>query len=51
MQKEIGFASAIASIDSSATACNVSFNRGTGDLITETREVSNFDSISLSGSG
>ena len=35
----------------SVTACNLSVTRGSGDLITETREVSNFDSIDLSGSG
>jgi len=35
----------------SVTACNASVARGTGDLITETREVNNFDSISVSGSG
>jgi hypothetical protein len=33
------------------TACNVRTVRGSGDLITETRDVSDFDSISLSGSG
>jgi DNA-binding NarL/FixJ family response regulator len=33
------------------TACNVRTVRGSGDLITETRDVSGFDSISLSGSG
>ena len=33
------------------TACNVSFTRGSGDLITETRDVSGFDSIDLSGFG
>ena len=33
------------------TACNVSISRGSGDLITETRDVSGFDSIALSGSG
>ncbi len=31
------------------SACNVV--RGSGDMITETRDVSNFDSINLSGSG
>ena len=35
----------------SVTACDVSFTRGSGDLITETREVSGFDSIDLSGFG
>jgi len=33
------------------TACDANIVRGSGDLITETREVSNFDSIALSGSG
>ena len=33
------------------TACNLIGERGSGDLITETREVSNFDSIALEGSG
>jgi hypothetical protein len=33
------------------TACNANIVRGSGDLITETKEVSNFDSIALSGSG
>lgn len=33
------------------TACNANVVNGSGDLITETREVSNFDSITLSGSG
>jgi len=33
------------------TACNASIIKGSGDLITETRQVSNFDSIDLSGSG
>jgi hypothetical protein len=33
------------------TACNANVVDGSGDLITETREVSNFDSIALSGSG
>jgi hypothetical protein len=33
------------------TACNANIVKGSGDLITETREVSNFDSIALSGSG
>lgn len=32
-------------------ACNVGIIKGSGDLITETRQVSNFDSIELSGSG
>ncbi len=35
----------------SVTACDANFVRGSGDLITETRDVSNFDSIALSGSG
>jgi hypothetical protein len=35
----------------SATACNLSVTRGSGDLVTETRDVSGFDSIALSGSG
>jgi len=35
----------------SVTACNASITTGSGNLITETREVSNFDSIDLSGSG
>ena len=35
----------------SVTACNTNIIKGSGDLITETREVSNFDSIDLSGSG
>jgi len=34
-----------------ATACNTRVIKGSGDLITETRQVSNFDSIALSGSG
>jgi hypothetical protein len=34
-----------------ATACNINVTRGSGDLITETIEVSNFDSIALGGSG
>jgi len=33
------------------TACNANIVKGSGDLITETRAVSNFDSIDLSGSG
>lgn len=33
------------------TACNVGLIKGSGDLITETRQVSNFDRIALSGSG
>ena len=33
------------------SACDINVIRGTGDLITETREVSNFDSIELAGSG
>ena len=33
------------------SACNVNFVRGSGDLITETRNVSDFDSVNLSGSG
>lgn len=33
------------------TACNASIVKGSGDLITETRAVSDFDSIDLSGSG
>ena len=33
------------------TACNVNIVKGSGDVITETRQVSNFDSISVSGSG
>lgn len=33
------------------SACNLAGLRGSGDLITETRNVSNFDRISLSGSG
>ncbi|UCG23839.1 MAG: DUF2807 domain-containing protein [Chloroflexota bacterium] len=33
------------------TACNANIVDGSGDLITETREVSGFDSIDLSGSG
>jgi len=33
------------------TACNASIIKGSGDLITETRQVRNFDSITLSGSG
>jgi len=32
-------------------ACNVGIIKGSGDLITETRQVSNFDSIELNGSG
>ncbi len=34
-----------------ATACNTRFIRGSGDVVSETREVSGFDGISLSGSG
>ena len=33
------------------TACDANIVNGSGDLITETREVSGFDSIDLSGSG
>lgn len=33
------------------TACNATIVNGSGDLITETREVSGFDGIELSGSG
>ncbi len=33
------------------TACDANIVRGSGDLITESRSVSNFDSIDLSGSG
>ena len=33
------------------TACNANIVNGSGDLISETREVSGFDSINLSGSG
>jgi hypothetical protein len=33
------------------TACDANIVKGSGDLITETKEVSNFDSIALSGSG
>lgn len=33
------------------SACNARIIRGSGDLITETRQVSNFDRITLSGSG
>jgi len=33
------------------TACNARLIRGSGDLIIETRQVSNFDHIDLSGSG
>ncbi|HSG17503.1 MAG TPA: head GIN domain-containing protein [Anaerolineae bacterium] len=33
------------------TACNANIVNGSGDLITETREVSDFDGINLSGSG
>lgn len=33
------------------TACYVAMIKGSGDLITETRQVSNFDRIALSGSG
>ena len=33
------------------TACNVRSIRGSGNLVTETRQVRNFDRISLSGSG
>lgn len=33
------------------TACSTRIVRGSGDLITETRQVSNFDSIVLNGSG
>jgi predicted small secreted protein len=33
------------------TACNLNAVRGSGDVITETREVSNFDRIDLAGSG
>jgi len=33
------------------TACNTRIVRGSGDLITETRQVSNFDRIELRGSG
>jgi hypothetical protein len=34
-----------------ASACGATIIKGSGDLITETRQVSNFDSIDLSGSG
>jgi len=34
-----------------ATACNTRFIRGSGDVVSETREVSGFDGISLSGTG
>lgn len=33
------------------TSCNLNAVRGSGDLVSETRDVSNFDSIALSGSG
>ncbi len=33
------------------TACNANVVDGSGDMVTETRAVSNFDSIALSGSG
>jgi len=33
------------------TACSTRFIRGSGNLVTEARQVSNFDSIALSGSG
>ena len=33
------------------TACGATIIKGSGNLITETRQVSNFDSIDLSGSG
>lgn len=33
------------------TSCNINAIRGSGDLITESRNVGNFDSIALSGSG
>ena len=33
------------------TACNANIVNGSGDLITETREVSDFNGINLSGSG
>jgi len=33
------------------TACDLIGERGSGDLVTETREVSNYDSIALEGSG
>ena len=33
------------------TACGATITKGSGDIITETRQVSNFDSIDLSGSG
>ncbi len=33
------------------SACNLNVIRGSGDLIKETRNVSNFDQVSLSGSG
>lgn len=34
-----------------ATACSAFVTRGSGNLVTETRQVSNFDRIELSGSG
>jgi hypothetical protein len=34
-----------------ASACGATITKGSGDLITETRQVSNFDGIDLSGSG
>lgn len=34
-----------------STACNVRAIRGSGNLVTESRQVSNFDRIALSGSG
>jgi Putative auto-transporter adhesin, head GIN domain len=33
------------------TACNAGLIKGSGDLVTETRQVSNYDRITLSGSG
>ena len=33
------------------SACTASFIKGSGNLITETRQVSNFDRIDLSGVG
>ena len=35
----------------SVTACNLNAIRGSGNLVTETRDVSGFDGIALSGSG
>jgi hypothetical protein len=41
----------LSAVTLAVTACNATVVDGSGDLITETREVSNFDSINLSGLG